>query len=144
MGTAAASDPVHRGTLGAVLQQCGSRMGRHPILLLVPASLDHRGRGDHRRRLSARALTMINWTALIVFLVLFGLVTWLGFIAAHWRKGDLTMLHEWGLGGRRFGTWVTWFLIGGDLYTAYTFVAVPALMFCAGAGGFFVVAYPLM
>src|ERR1700761_1835762 len=87
---------------------------------------------------------MIDWTALIVFLALFGLVTWLGFIAAHWRKGDLTMLHEWGLGGRRFGTWGTWFLIGGDLYTAYTFVAVPALMFGAGAVGFFAVPYTIM
>src|ERR1700742_4598242 len=87
---------------------------------------------------------MINWTALIVFLVLFGLVTWLGFIAAHWRKGDLTMLHEWGLGGRRFGTWVTWFLIGGDTYTAYTFIAIPALMFGAGALGFFAVPYTVV
>jgi hypothetical protein len=24
--------------------------------------------------------------------------------AAHWRKGDLNLLHEWGLGGRSFGT----------------------------------------
>ena len=29
--------------------------------------------------------------------------------------------------------WITWFLVGGDLYTAYTFVAVPALLFGAGA-----------
>ena len=29
--------------------------------------------------------------------------------------------------------WITWFLIGGDLYTAYTFVAVPALIYGAGA-----------
>ena len=87
---------------------------------------------------------MINWTALIVFLLLFGLVTWMGFIAAHWRKGDLDLLHEWGLGGRRFGTIVTWFLIGGDLYTAYTFVAVPALLFGAGAIGFFAVPYTIM
>src|ERR1700722_19294099 len=87
---------------------------------------------------------MINWTALIVFVLLFGLVTWLGFIAAHWRKGDLDLLHEWGLGGRRFGTFVTWFLIGGDLYTAYTFIAVPALMFGAGALGFFAVPYTVM
>ena len=76
---------------------------------------------------------MINWTALTIFILLFGFVTILGFVAAHWRRGDLTMLHEWGLGGRRFGTIVAWFLIGGDLYTAYTFVAVPALMFGAGA-----------
>src|SRR5277367_5268692 len=87
---------------------------------------------------------MINWTALIVFLVLFLFVTGLGFVAAHWRKGDLTMLHEWGLGGRRFGTIVTWFLIGGDLYTAYTFIAVPALLFGAGAIGFFAVPYTVM
>ena len=69
----------------------------------------------------------VNWTALIIFVLLFGFITWLGFAAAHWRKGDLDLLHEWGLGGRRFGTLVTWFLIGGDLYTAYTFIAVPAL-----------------
>ncbi len=87
---------------------------------------------------------MINWTALTIFILLFGFVTILGFVAAHWRRGDLTMLHEWGLGGRRFGTIVAWFLIGGDLYTAYTFVAVPALMFGAGALGFFAVPYTIM
>jgi SSS family solute:Na+ symporter len=87
---------------------------------------------------------MINWTALIIFILLFAFVTVLGFVAAHWRRGDLTMLHEWGLGGRRFGTIVAWFLIGGDLYTAYTFVAVPALMFGAGALGFFAVPYTIM
>ncbi len=85
-----------------------------------------------------------NWTALTVFILLFGFVTWLGFFAARWRKGDLDLLHEWGLGGRRFGTMVTWFLIGGDLYTAYTFVAVPAFMFGAGALGFFAVPYTIM
>jgi solute:Na+ symporter, SSS family len=86
----------------------------------------------------------MNWTAIIVFVGLFVFVTWLGFVAAHWRKGDLNLLNEWGLGGRRFGSWVTWFLLGGDLYTAYTFVAVPALMFGAGAIGFFAVPYTIM
>jgi solute:Na+ symporter, SSS family len=86
----------------------------------------------------------MNWTAIAVFVLLFVFVTWLGFVAAHWRKGDLTLLHEWGLGGRRFGTFVTWFLLGGDLYTAYTFVAVPALMYGAGALGFFAVPYTIM
>jgi len=54
----------------------------------------------------------INWTALAVFILLFGFITWLGFAAARWRKGDLDLLHEWGLGGRRFGTLVTWFFGG--------------------------------
>ncbi len=86
----------------------------------------------------------VNWVALIVFVLLFGFITWLGFAAANWRKGDLDQLHEWGLGGRRFGTVVTWFLVGGDLYTAYTFIAVPALAFGAGAIAFFAVPYTIL
>src|SRR5947208_15407924 len=87
---------------------------------------------------------MINWVALIVFIFFFLLVTVLGFLAARWRRGDLDLLHEWGLAGRRFGTVVTWFLLGGDLYTAYTFIAVPALVFGAGATGFFAVPYTII
>jgi solute:Na+ symporter, SSS family len=86
----------------------------------------------------------INWPALIIFIALFALITVLGFLAVHWRRGDLDLLHEWGLAGGRFGTLVTWFLLGGDLYTAYTFIAVPALMFGAGALGFFAVPYTVM
>jgi SSS family solute:Na+ symporter len=86
----------------------------------------------------------VNWIALTIFVVLFGLITWLGFAAAHWRKGDLDLLHEWGLGGRRFGTLITWFLVGGDVYTAYTFIAVPALAFGAGAVAFFAVPYTII
>jgi SSS family solute:Na+ symporter len=93
---------------------------------------------------------MIEWVQMSVFTVLFLLVTVLGFVASRWRRGDtLDHLDEWGLGGRKFGSWVTWFLVGGDLYTAYTFVAVPALLFGAGAMGFFalpytVILYPLV
>ena len=86
----------------------------------------------------------LNWVALSVFVVLFAFITWLGFAAAHWRRGDLEQLHEWGLGGRRFGTLITWFLVGGDLYTAYTFIAVPALAFGAGAVAFFAVPYTIV
>jgi solute:Na+ symporter, SSS family len=86
----------------------------------------------------------LDLTATVVFVVLFLFVTWLGFVAARWRKADLNLLHEWGLGGRRFGTVVTWFLLGGDLYTAYTFIAVPALVFGKGAIGFFAVPYTIL
>ena len=87
---------------------------------------------------------MIDIVALSVFIALFVLVTVLGFIAANWRRGDLDLLHEWGLAGRRFGTVVTWFLLGGDLYTAYTFIAVPALVFGTGATGFFALPYTII
>jgi len=80
-------------------------------------------------------------TALGVFAFFFLLVTVLGFFAARWRRGDLSQLHEWGLGGRRFGAFVTWFLLGGDLYTAYTLIAVPALVYAVGAYGFFAMPY---
>jgi len=86
----------------------------------------------------------MHWTAIIVFLLLFGGVTVMGFLAAHWRRGDLDQLNEWGLAGRRLGTIVIWFLLGGDIYTAYTFIAVPALVFGAGAIGFFALPYTII
>lgn len=87
----------------------------------------------------------MDGVAISVFIFFFLLVTILGFVAARWRRGDLTQLSEWGLAGRRFGTVVTWFLLGGDLYTAYTFVAVPGAMFGIGAlSGFFAVPYTIL
>src|SRR6266508_3023803 len=90
-------------------------------------------------------MNSVQWIELGVFGSLFLLVTVLGFIASRWRAGaTLDHLDEWGLGGRKFGAWITWFLVGGDLYTAYTFIAVPALMFGAGAAGFFAVPYTVI
>jgi len=80
-------------------------------------------------------------SGLIIFLVLVLGVTAMGFLAANWGRANLQHFEEWALGGRRFGTLVSWFLLGGDLYTAYTFVAVPALVYGAGAIGFFAVPY---
>ena len=73
-------------------------------------------------------------------------MTLAGFWAARWRrpKAGMGSLEEWGLAGRSFGTWVTWFLIGGDLYTAYTVIAVPALLYGSGAMGFFAVPYAVI
>jgi solute:Na+ symporter, SSS family len=86
----------------------------------------------------------LNWTATTVFVAFFALVTIMGFIAANWKRGNLNELHEWGLGGRRFGSIISWFLIGGDLYTAYTVIAVPALVYAVGAYGFFAVPYTVL
>jgi SSS family solute:Na+ symporter len=87
----------------------------------------------------------VDTVALTIVIVLFLAVTVIGFLAARWRRAeDLGSLDEWGLGGRGFGMFVTWFLLGGDLYTAYTFVAVPALMYTSGAIGFFAVPYTII
>jgi SSS family solute:Na+ symporter len=89
--------------------------------------------------------TQIDWTAASVFIFFFLLVTVMGFLAANWKRGDVSShLDEWGLGGRQFGTWITWFLVGGDFYTAYTVIAVPALVYAVGAYGFFALPYTII
>ncbi len=92
----------------------------------------------------------IHWTALAVFVFFFLLVTVMGFAASRWQTGGKkggkkeAHLDEWGLGGRNFGTWITWFLVGGDFYTAYTVIAVPALVYAVGAYGFFALPYTIL
>ena len=90
-------------------------------------------------------MSHVNWVSFTVLAALFVIVAMVGFTAARWRRAE-NMLHldQWGLGGRGFGTFVSWFLLGGDLYTAYTFIAVPALVFGVGAAGFFAVPYTIM
>jgi solute:Na+ symporter, SSS family len=81
----------------------------------------------------------------IIVVTAFLLVTCTGFAASRWRPAEDPMrLSEWGLGGRRFGTFVSWFLLGGDVYTAYTFIAVPALVYATGAAGFYALSYTIM
>ena len=88
----------------------------------------------------------LDGVAFAVLVLLFVVVTVLGFMATRFKRGEhLESLDEWGLGGRKFGTWITWFLLGGDLYTAYTFIAVPAAMFAMGSvAGFFAVPYTII
>jgi SSS family solute:Na+ symporter len=87
----------------------------------------------------------IDWSAFAVFIAFFILVSVMGFVAARWRRPKtLAHIDEWGLGGRQFGTWITWFLVGGDFYTAYTVVAVPALVYSVGAYGFFALPYTIL
>jgi len=87
----------------------------------------------------------MNAVAFSVFIFLFLVVTVLGFAAARWRRAAaLDNLDEWGLGGRGFGTFIAWFLIGGDIYTAYTFIAVPATLYAGSVTGFFAVPYTIV
>jgi solute:Na+ symporter, SSS family len=90
-------------------------------------------------------MSNVNATTLTIVIVLFALVTIVGLAAVRWRRAeDMLRLDEWGLGGRGFGTFISWFMIGGDLYTAYTFIAVPALIYASGSIGFYAVSYTIM
>jgi SSS family solute:Na+ symporter len=81
-----------------------------------------------------------NSVTFAVFLALLVLITGMGFVASRWRRAkEANNLDEWALGGRTFGPFITWFLLGGDLYSAYTLIAVPAALFSLGAFGFYAV-----
>ncbi|WP_032389310.1 sodium:solute symporter family protein [Rhodococcoides fascians] len=80
--------------------------------------------------------------SIAVFIALFLFITAMGFGATKWRsKGKINNLDEWALGGRTFGPFITWFLLGGEIYTAYTIIALPAAVFSVGAFGFYAMPY---
>ncbi len=87
---------------------------------------------------------MIGLDSIIPFVSLFVLFVVLGFYGKYWRSGDLNQVHEWSLAGRKLGTTLVFFLIGADLYTAYTFVAIPSGVFAKGALYFFAVPYVML
>ncbi len=87
---------------------------------------------------------MIGQDVIISFLSLFILFIILGFYGKFWRKGDLNHVHEWALAGRKLGTTLVFFLIGADLYTAYSFVAIPSGVFAKGALYFFAIPYVML
>ena len=84
---------------------------------------------------------MIGFDGTIPFVGLFVLFIVLGFYGKYWRRGDLNHVHEWSLAGRRLGTALVFFLIGADIYTAYTFVAIPSGVFAKGSLYFFAIPY---
>ncbi|GGS89094.1 monocarboxylate uptake permease MctP [Nonomuraea spiralis] len=92
----------------------------------------------------------IDWTALTILVIFFLIVTVTGFAAVQGRKGrhitgTVNALDQWGLADRGFGTLTSWLLLGGNIYTAYTFIAIPAAMFASGAvSGFFAVPYTII
>lgn len=79
--------------------------------------------------------------SIAIFIIGFIIFSYLGLKGKDFRAGDLDLLHEWALGGQRFGAFLVWFLIGADLFTAYTFIAVPAGIFAKGPIFFFAVPY---
>ena len=90
-------------------------------------------------------MSHVNATTFTIVVILFVVVTGTGFAAVRWRRAENMMhLNEWGLGGRGFGTFLTWFMLGGDIYTAYTYIAVPALVFGSGSIGMYAVSYTIM
>ncbi|KJD51787.1 hypothetical protein UZ38_41140, partial [Bacillus amyloliquefaciens] len=64
-----------------------------------------------------------NLTALLITAGIILTVVCIGFIAGS-NKQSRKSVEEWSVGGRRFGGLLVWFLVGADLYTAYTFLGL--------------------
>lgn len=56
----------------------------------------------------------------------------------------LPSLEGWALADRSLGTFWTWLLFGGTIFTAYTFAAVPGLVYGIGAPAFFALPYTVI
>jgi solute:Na+ symporter, SSS family len=88
-----------------------------------------------------------NLLALMVTLIIILAVVAVGFIAGR-DKSTRSSVEEWSVGGRRLGSLFVWFLVGADIYTAYTFLGLTSQAFSSGSLAFFatpyvVLAYPL-
>jgi len=88
---------------------------------------------------------MIDPASTAAFALVVGGTSVLAITARRFRvRDELPTLEGWGLAGRQFGPVIMWFLLGGTIYTAYTFAAVPGLVYGVGALGFFALAYTVI
>ncbi|WML46460.1 sodium:solute symporter [Neobacillus sp. PS3-40] len=88
-----------------------------------------------------------NLTSLIITSAIVLFVVGIGFFVGR-SKESRSSVEEWSVGGRRLGSLFVWFLIGADIYTAYTFLGLTSSAYAGGSIAFFatpyvVLAYPL-
>lgn len=84
-----------------------------------------------------------NLTALLITGMIVLTVVLIGFLSGR-DKSNRSSVEEWSVGGRKFGTLLVWFLIGADLYTAYTFLGLTSTAFTAGSLAFFAIPYTII
>ena len=73
----------------------------------------------------------------IIAVIIFG-ASILGLIAGRRQRRDL---ENWTVGGRRFGSVLIWFLMGGEIYTTFTFLGVSGYAYENGAPAFYILVY---
>jgi len=50
-------------------------------------------------------------------------------------------LEEWAVGGRSFGRWLSWFILAGEIYTAFAFLGASGWAYNRGAPTFYMIGY---
>lgn len=64
-------------------------------------------------------------------------VTWIGVLSG---RAASTTLEGWMVNDRQMGPFLTWFLLGTEIYTAFTFLGLAGFAYAKGGGAFFSVA----
>jgi solute:Na+ symporter, SSS family len=91
----------------------------------------------------------VQGVTLVGFVVVLGISSLLALAAGLARSDDeaydgVPTIESWTLADRRHGAIAVWLLLGGTIYTAYTFAAVPGLVYGSGALGFFALPYTIV
>lgn len=74
---------------------------------------------------------------LIIFLFIIS-ATIIGLIPGLNKKMNL---EEWAVGGRNFGRWLNWFILAGEIYTAFTFLGASGWAYARGGPTFYILGY---
>jgi solute:Na+ symporter, SSS family len=77
-------------------------------------------------------------TTLVVTLVGILIIAGVGLLG---RRGAITDVSDWAVGGRRFGSATMWFLQAGEVFTTFTFLGMAGLAFAGGAAALYALPY---
>ncbi|WP_333593476.1 sodium:solute symporter family protein, partial [Anaerospora hongkongensis] len=76
--------------------------------------------------------------SLAVILIFVVGVTVAGMLPGLKRKMNL---EEWAVGGRNFGRWLNWFVMAGEIYTAFAFLGASGWAYARGGPTFYILGY---
>jgi len=73
----------------------------------------------------------------IIFIFVIG-ITIVGMLPGMKQKMSL---EEWAIGGRNFGRWLNWFILAGEIYTAFAFLGASGWAYARGGPTFYILGY---
>lgn len=82
-------------------------------------------------------MTNESMSLTVIFIFVIG-VTVAGMLPGMKRKMNL---EEWAVGGRNFGRWLNWFVMAGEIYTAFAFLGASGWAYARGGPTFYILGY---
>lgn len=82
---------------------------------------------------------MDNFGALVILFVFIIGISILGAIPG--LKDRKMSAENWAVGGRNFGRWLNWFIMCGEVYTAFAFLGASGWAYARGGPTFYILAY---